>query len=482
MAIGLSVTVLLINFEDISEARLVDVDADKDGIIDRFDNCPKIKNENQDDFDNDTLGNPCDVDDDNDKIVDEMDAFDDNSEEWSDFDFDGIGANQDPDDDNDTIVDQNDQTPILATEKLAVKYLEKISYCTVMENGTSKLLCEKQLFTDIVKQEKNNVDVLELSGSLERLGVVADCHFISHSIGYSAFEEKPDILTNFIDMEKPLCRGGYYHGLLESYFENLKENNEPFPTSYNVVCDEFIGTSVYRGCIHGLGHGLVSYFEDDLKSATNACHKMSLYQDLFCISGVMMQHTDNQLTKNGFTQKNISNMCSKQELDELDYWNCSGNIGVTLAFHTNHNFDESSKFCNFIDDEDGKKFCLAAVQKEIVKALDSKTTDLTEEDTDKFQPKWIKPGDKKWIVDFHSSAIISNFDYVEDIKKMVFSFDKVDTIRIYVWNELLPEEPVVMINGEDADWDVKYDAYENYTMIKISPTSLGTVEIISSPK
>jgi len=81
----------------------VQADSDGDKINDIFDNCPNITNHGQDDFDGDKLGDVCDFDDDNDGIVDAIDVFDKNPNEWDDFDFDGIGANADEDDDNDGI-------------------------------------------------------------------------------------------------------------------------------------------------------------------------------------------------------------------------------------------------------------------------------------------------------------------------------------------------------------------------------------------
>lgn len=50
-------------------------DADADGIVDSEDNCPNTSNANQADFDNDGIGDLCDLDDDNDGVVDTEDCF-----------------------------------------------------------------------------------------------------------------------------------------------------------------------------------------------------------------------------------------------------------------------------------------------------------------------------------------------------------------------------------------------------------------------
>ena len=51
-----------------------DEDYDNDGVLDEFDNCPLIANENQANFDGDGIGDACDDDDDNDGVLDESDA------------------------------------------------------------------------------------------------------------------------------------------------------------------------------------------------------------------------------------------------------------------------------------------------------------------------------------------------------------------------------------------------------------------------
>lgn len=86
----------------------VDYDADSDGINNEADNCPDDANPNQENFDNDTMGDACDDDNDNDLVNDSDDAFPFDVNEQSDFDGDGIGDNADVDDDNDGLNDTED--------------------------------------------------------------------------------------------------------------------------------------------------------------------------------------------------------------------------------------------------------------------------------------------------------------------------------------------------------------------------------------
>ena len=90
------------------------MDEDGDGIGDEVDNCPSIANPLQANFDNDTLGDICDYDDDNDTVLDVDDQCTQGYLDWTstaltDHDGDGcLDLSEDTDDDNDGILDSSD--------------------------------------------------------------------------------------------------------------------------------------------------------------------------------------------------------------------------------------------------------------------------------------------------------------------------------------------------------------------------------------
>jgi len=195
-------------------------DSDNDGVEDSVDNCPSNANQDQADFDLDKMmGDACDND-----------------------------------DNNDGILDTEDSSPLLPSENLAIKYLQDIRACADMDDGTLYLVCYSEFFGKLTKNEKNNSDALELSIALSKIGTIDDCHFVSHEIGHVAYEETRDVVKSLQGMDGTMCRGGYFHGVLASYFHNIKESGASFPDSYQTICDGLIGSSNYQDCIHGHGH------------------------------------------------------------------------------------------------------------------------------------------------------------------------------------------------------------------------------------
>ena len=96
---------------------MYETDLDADGILDGVDNCPKIPNTDQLNFDNDPFGDICDDDDDEDGIMDTSDdcPFGDigwGSNALTDHDDDGCrDLTEDYDDDEDGVFDTDDLCP-----------------------------------------------------------------------------------------------------------------------------------------------------------------------------------------------------------------------------------------------------------------------------------------------------------------------------------------------------------------------------------
>ncbi|MCV0401826.1 MAG: thrombospondin type 3 repeat-containing protein [Nitrosopumilus sp.] len=491
-------------------------DLDKDGVIDSFDNCPANSNVDQADFDFDKIGDECDSDDDNDGISDSLDQFDtdptdwadsdsdsigDNKDsdddndgisdsldqfdtdptDWADFDFDGLGSSRDSDDDNDGILDVDDPSPLLVSEDLANRHLSEIQTCADLDDGTPRLVCYSQFFGHLAENEDSNSDALELSIALSKIGTIDDCHFVSHEIGHVSYEETKDVTKSLYGMDGTMCRGGYFHGVLASYFHNIKLSEEPFPDSYQTICNDLIGTSNYQDCIHGLGHGLIHYFGDDLNSSLESCRDLSFYQNILCVKGVMMQYTDNVLTRDGISENTLSNICTSQPMKEADFVECSMSVGTTVAFFTNHELDNGIELCNLIENDASRNYCIDGLHLEIEDSEKYEANPLTEIQREKYQPQFVDGYAEP--IDIRSPAIISDFNYISNVGVILFSIDSPQYVTLYIPNEFVSQRMSITVNGQIPNDLESQDSLlgQDMVMIQFVPSEAGIVLISPIP-
>ena len=486
-------------------------DMDKDGMPDGMDNCPENPNSDQADFDLDKIGDVCDEDDDNDGVIDSIDQFDNeatewndydldsigdnkdtdddndgvidsidqfdaNALDWADFDFDGIGSSEDTDDDNDGILDADDSQPILYSESLAIKYLQNIESCAETDQDTLRLLCYSEFFSRIAEIEGSNSGAIELAIALSKMNTIDDCHFVSHEIGHASYNQTRDVAKSLKGMDATMCRGGYFHGVLGAYFHNIEESGEDLPASYDKLCDDLVGSSNYQDCIHGMGHGVVHYFGDDLDSALKSCDSLSFYQDILCTKGVMMQYTDNILTRDGISTRVISDLCDAEKMEKFDFVECSMSIGTTVAFFTDHDFKKGTQSCDLIENKETRDYCTEGLRLEIEDSERYEKSPLTEELREKFQPQVTVEGFK---IDIRSPAIVSDFSFVSELGMMRFSVDRPQYVIMYVPDEILPHKVSITVNGQIPDQlEVKSNVLgKSITMIRFVPDMSGTILI-----
>lgn len=305
-------------------------------------------------------------DDDDDGIINIIDSFPLNPEEWDDFDFDGIGANEDQDDDNDGILDINDNSPSHPSAKLSLKYLDLVENCTIMDSGYYRDICYKDGFVSLVVQGENGIDIMNLATFFENNDLISDCHHVAHHVGYATFLKNQDFSASMINVEN-ICREGYFHGVVSAYFVNSKNEGKDFSNLHKTLCDEFVDDeSLYNRCIHGVGHGLMLNYEDDYRQAINACHELSDdLSDITCTQGLFMEYTERELSKEIQYEKGIPEICSELELISNDNILCYKALGQMITFKTNHDIEKSLRLCHLISVQEDIDDCYVGVLAEV---------------------------------------------------------------------------------------------------------------------
>ncbi|MEJ2261521.1 MAG: hypothetical protein P8X83_07710 [Nitrosopumilaceae archaeon] len=148
-------------------------------------------------------------------------------------------------------------------------------------------------------------------------------------------------------------------------------------------------------------------------------------------------------------------------------------LGTTIAFFTNHNFDEGKISCGLIGNEKNQKLCLDGLRFEIEGSERYEVTPLTLEKREKYQPQFV---DDKTI-DIRTPAIISNFSYSKDIETILFSIDREGYVIMYVPFDLLPNgEAILTVNGQvPANLASNDTAIKGHVAITFEADSAGIV-------
>jgi len=132
------------------------------------------------------------------------------------------------------------------------------------------------------------------------------CHGITHDIGHAAYEKYG--FREALAYEDDICGSGYMHGVTEEYIEHTAH---PLEAMLDACPPE------YGACFHGVGHGLLLYYENDIPSALEGCSRFDEdTQKVQCSEGVFMQSfaTEVSIHKNPYLNpEDTLSPCSEQE-------------------------------------------------------------------------------------------------------------------------------------------------------------------------
>jgi hypothetical protein len=124
------------------------------------------------------------------------------------------------------------------------------------------------------------------ANSYLRLG----CHQMTHTIGRTAGARHG--LAAFKD-GSDLCASGYYHGVTEAVMTGIGPGR--ILDEARTVCADLRETGdrsyLHYNCVHGMGHGFMSVFGNDIVQALSGCDRLAeSWEQQFCHSGVFMEN------------------------------------------------------------------------------------------------------------------------------------------------------------------------------------------------
>lgn len=152
-----------------------------------------------------------------------------------------------------------------------------------------------------------------------------DAHELSHIVGNALYDQRGFF---GIDACDETFGYGCYHGVIE---ETFHEYGPQALTEMELLCDElFVDDSQkYVACIHGIGHGLLTYNTYNLDESLADCARLELSYD--CVSGVFMEYAFGApLTKEFF--ENPWGVCTDSS-DPIVRATCGAAVSMIMIIH-----------------------------------------------------------------------------------------------------------------------------------------------------
>lgn len=181
------------------------------------------------------------------------------------------------------------------------------------------------------------------------------CHLEAHLLGRVAATIEEISPFSVFDTR---CQSGFYHGILEQHVGSL-----PSGDIFNALFDHCrsLDDKMRRvQCFHGMGHGLVVYYDYDLPKATGMCLTLpdERHQKL-CNVGAYMENATTLLyfsVEQGHYSEWVDEddsffPCNSFEDNNPSLSSCYGIQPLIMLQQTDYNYDEVTEMCRSVPEK-----------------------------------------------------------------------------------------------------------------------------------
>lgn len=232
-------------------------------------------------------------------------------------------------------------------------------FCAQEQGDYSRILCLKP-YVETITTSRSATEAATFIHELQTSDFVADCHVLLHFVG-EAHVEKSASLGEALATCPVDCFEGCHHGAVEGHVSEhgvLDVQTVCTPVSEN--------PTLFRQCLHGLGHGLLRHNSAQVEVALSQCSTLQGTAVTTCSDGVMMEYIDAQLYKNYETfLKEFPATCERFRNQPYHFDACMNNVGWGLMVATGHDIERGKLLCEQFDDPRDQKLCLHYIQVEI---------------------------------------------------------------------------------------------------------------------
>ena len=237
----------------------------------------------------------------------------------------------------------NNPHPIAGGFKLNGRVLEE---CALTDRP-----CVEQAFGNLAYREGAKVALARFDTMIAQTGPVeANCHRIAHTIGSASLARLKENVGQAFAQGSSSCWSGYYHGILEHAFLQLKsfEPTEVAAVSQKLCSDAGIRKVSWLAyqCVHGLGHGLMITSGLDLPLSLEICNKLNTDWDRqSCKGGVFMENISTSYGTKSEYLKDSDLIYPCNAIKEGDKLYCYLMVTSRVLNANGYNWDATAKIC-----------------------------------------------------------------------------------------------------------------------------------------
>ncbi|MCH7756590.1 hypothetical protein IIC45_00680 [Patescibacteria group bacterium] len=188
--------------------------------------------------------------------------------------------------------------------------------------------------------------------------VVGGAHELAHIVGNTLYRKEG---TSGIGVCDPTFAYGCYHGVTEEFLiaEGVSKVREAMEQCRKIFPVRESGNLLpYYSCIHGFGHGLLSWEGLDRGKALEDCDQLDRQERQYCYDGVFMEYSFSA-PLSSFSKTEPWKICT--DLDEKYHGNCA-RYQPTLFIEKFHvDIPTSARICLEAPTETLQGFCIDAV-------------------------------------------------------------------------------------------------------------------------
>jgi len=212
--------------------------------------------------------------------------------------------------------------------------------------------CLERLYRDALEKHSP----AELLQSVQRYeaedaGLKLACHPVVHALGREIFRIKGNIHDAFLVCDQT-CHSGCYHGAVERFLRGDSKAPARHVTQSEIVrkapeaCDAKAPRRIYFQCLHGLGHALMYFTENNVDDSLKGCDALrDSWSQESCYGGVFMENVVSSLTdKRMVSDADAQYPCNQvgEKYRRACYWMQTSRM-EEMGLTTEQQFEECAK-------------------------------------------------------------------------------------------------------------------------------------------